>query len=153
MKSKPSVCPVCGGRLFLESSKGKQCAACGHVLGEEKASSRSFETPAPSQSQGDSAPTATCPNCGSVASFSFHDESGDFYSCRMCGATFQKQEKPNREQAPTRQQQQKLLPHQMQELQKKKAHRQLNFSLVFLRQKTMQSFYKKNLQTKALKLI
>ncbi len=101
MKSKPSVCPVCGGRLFLESSKGKQCATCGHVLGEEKTSSLAREIPSKNPIQGDAAPTAVCPNCGSVASFSFSDESGDFYSCKMCGATFQKQEKPAPSTLPT----------------------------------------------------
>ena len=93
MKNKATVCPRCGGKLFLTGRFGeKTCATCGQLLNGDSARPSSLE-PAPSPSPSLSA-TEICPSCGSPAEFSHNDPNGEpVYSCSFCGTRFSPKKK------------------------------------------------------------
>ena len=87
MKEKAEICPKCKGRLFLSNRDGtKTCASCGETIGipiyEAGKQRKADAAPAP-------VATATCPSCGSQASYVATDDRGqDVYACAFCGNRF-----------------------------------------------------------------
>ena len=80
MANKPQACPKCGKRLFYYTSEGKFCSSCGFQVEREEPSIDDSN-----EIDNLSAPTALCPVCGSMGTFSGNDESGvAWYDCRTC---------------------------------------------------------------------